>query len=48
MVPVQPRAPGHEIAGVIEALGPGVTAWKAGDRAGVGWLAGRRPRPTSA
>ncbi len=35
-----PRAPGHEIAGVIEALGDGVTGWKAGDRVGVGWHGG--------
>jgi D-arabinose 1-dehydrogenase-like Zn-dependent alcohol dehydrogenase len=32
-----PRVPGHEIAGVIDALGPGVANWKEGDRAGVGW-----------
>jgi D-arabinose 1-dehydrogenase-like Zn-dependent alcohol dehydrogenase len=32
-----PRAPGHEVAGVIDAIGPGVTAWKPGDRAGIGW-----------
>ncbi len=35
-----PRVPGHEVAGVIEAVGPGVTAWKAGQRAGVGWYGG--------
>jgi D-arabinose 1-dehydrogenase-like Zn-dependent alcohol dehydrogenase len=23
-----PRVPGHEIAGVIDAVGPGVTVWK--------------------
>jgi D-arabinose 1-dehydrogenase-like Zn-dependent alcohol dehydrogenase len=27
-----PHVPGHELAGVIEATGPGVTAWRAGDR----------------
>ncbi len=32
-----PRAPGHEVAGVVDAVGAGVEAWKAGDRAGVGW-----------
>ncbi len=32
-----PRAPGHEVAGVVDAVGPGVAGWKAGDRAGVGW-----------
>src|SRR5215472_12817296 len=35
-----PRVPGHEIAGRIEAVGAGVTAWKAGDRVGVGWHGG--------
>jgi len=36
-----PRVPGHEIAGRIDAVGPGVTAWKAGDRVGVGWHGGQ-------
>jgi propanol-preferring alcohol dehydrogenase len=35
-----PRAPGHEIAGVVDAVGDGVTTWKAGDRVGVGWFGG--------
>jgi len=35
-----PRIPGHEIAGRIDAVGPGVTQWKAGDRVGVGWHGG--------
>ncbi|GEJ56002.1 alcohol dehydrogenase [Anaeromyxobacter diazotrophicus] len=35
-----PRVPGHEIAGVVDAVGPQVTAWKPGDRAGVGWHGG--------
>ncbi len=35
-----PRIPGHEIAGRIDVVGPGVTAWKAGDRVGVGWHGG--------
>jgi propanol-preferring alcohol dehydrogenase len=35
-----PRIPGHEIAGKIDAVGAGVTAWKAGDRVGVGWHGG--------
>ncbi|HEY3197511.1 MAG TPA: alcohol dehydrogenase [Nitrospirales bacterium] len=32
-----PRVTGHEVAGVIDAVGPGVTAWKGGQRVGVGW-----------
>jgi alcohol dehydrogenase/propanol-preferring alcohol dehydrogenase len=35
-----PVVPGHEIAGVIEALGDGVHGWKVGDRVGVGWFGG--------
>lgn len=35
-----PRIPGHEIAGRVDAVGPGVTAFKAGDRVGVGWHGG--------
>ncbi|MFJ3218258.1 alcohol dehydrogenase catalytic domain-containing protein [Kitasatospora sp. NPDC086801] len=35
-----PRVPGHEIAGEVDAVGPGVTAWKSGDRAGIGWHGG--------
>lgn len=35
-----PRVPGHEIAGRVDATGDGVTAWKAGDRVGVGWHGG--------
>jgi D-arabinose 1-dehydrogenase-like Zn-dependent alcohol dehydrogenase len=35
-----PRVPGHEIAGVVDAVGPGVTAFKDGDRVGVGWHGG--------
>ena len=27
-----PHVPGHEFAGVIEAVGPGVTRWRVGDR----------------
>jgi D-arabinose 1-dehydrogenase-like Zn-dependent alcohol dehydrogenase len=37
---VYPRAPGHEIAGVIDALGPGADPWKIGDRVGIGWHGG--------
>jgi D-arabinose 1-dehydrogenase-like Zn-dependent alcohol dehydrogenase len=35
-----PRSPGHEIAGVIGALGEDVSDWKVGDRVGVGWHGG--------
>jgi D-arabinose 1-dehydrogenase-like Zn-dependent alcohol dehydrogenase len=35
-----PRVPGHEVAGVIDEVGPGVTEWKKGDRVGVGWHGG--------
>src|ERR1700723_4126282 len=31
-----PRVPGHEIAGIVDELGEGVTAWKKGHRVGVG------------
>src|SRR6058998_3082359 len=37
---VYPRVPGHEVAGVIDEAGPGVTHWKAGQRVGVGWHGG--------
>jgi len=36
-----PRVPGHEVAGVIDAVGAGVTTWKKGDRVGVGWYGGQ-------
>ena len=35
-----PRIPGHEVAGVIDALGASVTTWKKGQRVGVGWHGG--------
>jgi D-arabinose 1-dehydrogenase-like Zn-dependent alcohol dehydrogenase len=35
-----PRVPGHEAAGVIDAVGPGVLGWERGQRAGVGWNGG--------
>jgi len=35
-----PRAPGHEVAGVIDAVGGGVGGWRAGQRVGVGWHGG--------
>jgi D-arabinose 1-dehydrogenase-like Zn-dependent alcohol dehydrogenase len=36
-----PRVPGHEVAGVIDELGAEVTAWKRGQRVGVGWHGGQ-------
>ncbi|HUB17334.1 MAG TPA: alcohol dehydrogenase [Acidobacteriaceae bacterium] len=36
-----PRVPGHEVAGVIAQVGAGVTAWKKGQRVGVGWHGGQ-------
>jgi len=36
-----PRIPGHEVAGVIDEVGPNVTKWKPGQRVGVGWAGGR-------
>jgi len=36
--PTLPFIPGHEGAGVVVALGPGVTHLKEGDRVGVAWL----------
>lgn len=36
-----PRVPGHEVAGVIDAIGDGVKDWKQGDRVGVGWHGGQ-------
>jgi alcohol dehydrogenase/propanol-preferring alcohol dehydrogenase len=35
-----PRVPGHEIAGVVEELGPDVKGFEVGARAGVGWHGG--------
>ncbi|HEY2548467.1 MAG TPA: alcohol dehydrogenase [Candidatus Acidoferrum sp.] len=35
-----PRVPGHEVAGVVDEVGAGVTAWKNGQRVGVGWHGG--------
>src|SRR5262249_15015833 len=35
-----PRAPGHEVVGIIDAVGAGVSDWKKGQRAGVGWHGG--------
>ena len=35
-----PRVPGHEVAGVIDAVGAGVAGWEPGQRVGVGWNGG--------
>src|SRR4029079_7258026 len=35
-----PRVPGHEVAGVIDAVGSGVAGWTVGQRVGVGWHGG--------
>ncbi len=35
-----PRVPGHEAAGIIDAIGAGVVGWKPGQRVGVGWYGG--------
>ena len=35
-----PRVPGHEVAGVVDAVGPGVVGLATGQRVGVGWHGG--------
>ena len=35
-----PRVPGHEVAGVVDAIGEGVEGWTTGDRVGIGWHGG--------
>src|SRR3954454_5812476 len=35
-----PRVPGHEVAGVVDAVGEGVEDVAPGDRVGVGWFGG--------
>ncbi len=35
-----PRSPGHEVAGIIDEVGAGVSEWKKGQRVGVGWHGG--------
>ena len=35
-----PRIPGHEVIGVIDALGLDVDGWNVGARVGVGWFGG--------
>jgi D-arabinose 1-dehydrogenase-like Zn-dependent alcohol dehydrogenase len=36
-----PRTPGHEVVGIIDALGSGVQGWSLGQRVGVGWHGGQ-------
>ena len=36
-----PRVPGHEVAGIIDEVGDGVSAWRKGQRVGVGWHGGQ-------
>jgi D-arabinose 1-dehydrogenase-like Zn-dependent alcohol dehydrogenase len=36
-----PRVPGHEVAGIIDELGAGVSVWEKGQRVGVGWHGGQ-------
>jgi D-arabinose 1-dehydrogenase-like Zn-dependent alcohol dehydrogenase len=40
-----PRVPGHEVAGIIEAIGKGVAGWTKGQRVGVGWHGRKAYRP---
>ena len=35
-----PRVPGHEVAGIVDEVGAGVSEWKKGQRVGVGWHGG--------
>ena len=35
-----PRSPGHEVVGIIDELGAGVSDWTKGQRVGVGWHGG--------
>ncbi|MGC2201920.1 MAG: alcohol dehydrogenase [Stellaceae bacterium] len=35
-----PRIPGHEVIGVVDALGANVRGWTAGQRVGIGWHGG--------
>jgi alcohol dehydrogenase, propanol-preferring len=39
--PSLPIVPGHEVVGVIDAVGAGVRAWTVGDHVGVGYLGGQ-------
>ena len=35
------RIPGHEVAGIIDEVGAGISTWKKGQRVGVGWHGGQ-------
>ena len=35
-----PRIPGHEVVGIVDKAGTGVTKWKVGQRVGIGWHGG--------
>jgi D-arabinose 1-dehydrogenase-like Zn-dependent alcohol dehydrogenase len=35
-----PRVPGHEVVGIVDEVGVGVTGWSKGQRVGVGWHGG--------
>jgi D-arabinose 1-dehydrogenase-like Zn-dependent alcohol dehydrogenase len=35
-----PRIPGHEVAGIVDEVGAGVSRWRKGQRVGVGWHGG--------
>jgi D-arabinose 1-dehydrogenase-like Zn-dependent alcohol dehydrogenase len=37
---VYPRVPGHEVIGMLDAIGPGITGWTLGEPVGVGWHGG--------
>ena len=36
-----PRVPGHEVVGIVDDVGVGVTGWNKGQRVGVGWHGGQ-------
>jgi D-arabinose 1-dehydrogenase-like Zn-dependent alcohol dehydrogenase len=38
-----PRVPGHEIVGIVDAVGADVPDWQLGQRVGVGWHCGHCP-----
>jgi len=35
-----PRVPGHEVAGIVDAVGADISEWQRGQRVGVGWHGG--------